>query len=75
MNTSDFPKRQDADRLYEKYAKPLEKKYWGKFVAITPKGEILVESDLVRVTEKALIKFGSGNFVFKIGEKAVGRIG
>lgn len=73
MNSGNLPKRWDADRIYEKYGKPLEQKYWGKFVAINPQGEILMGSDLVKITEKALIKFGSGNFIFKVGEKAVGK--
>lgn len=64
--------KQTAEKLYERYGKPLEKKHWGQFVAISPSGKKIIATTLYEASEKALQKFGRGNFVFKIGEIAVG---
>lgn len=64
--------QQKGKLLYEKYGKPLEKKHWGKFVAVSPKGQTIIAPTLYDVSEKAPVKFGRGNFIFKIGEVAVG---
>ena len=63
--------KQTAEKLYGRYAKPLEKKYWGKYIAISPKGQTVLASTLNEASDKAA-KFGRGNFIFKIGEYAVG---
>ena len=60
-----------ATKLYKKYGKPLEKKHWGKFIAISPKGQTVLAPTLNEASKKAT-KFGRGNFVFKVGEYAVG---
>lgn len=75
MKSANLPQKSESDKVYQKFVKPLEKEYWGKFIAITPEGKFLIESDLVKATAKGIEKLGSGNFLFKIGEKAVGRIG
>lgn len=75
MNIKNFPKRQDADRVYEKYVKPLEKDHRGKFIAVSSKGKTILGASLVEVMQEGINTLGSGNFVFKVGEKAVGRIG
>lgn len=63
--------KQTAEKLYDKYGKPLEKKHWGKYVAISPKGQTVLASNLNEASKKA-VKFGRGNFIFKVGEYAVG---
>lgn len=68
-------KIQQSDTLYKKYVKPLEKKHLGEFIAVSPKGKTILGSSLVEVMQKGLSILGSGNFVFKVGEKTVGRIG
>lgn len=74
MKSANLPKKSESDQVYNKFVKPLESKHWGKFIAVSPKGKFLIESDLVQATAKGIEKLGSGNFVFKVGEKAVGRI-
>ncbi len=58
--------------LYEQYGKPLERNYKGKYVAISSQGKTLVGQSLSEVVSSALEQFGKGNFVFKIGSRAVG---
>lgn len=66
-------RRKEADRLYEQYVKPLEPEYSGTYVAVSPKGETLFGATLLEACQKATAIFGPGNFVFKVGEKAVGK--
>jgi len=41
----------EADGLYERYGKPLEKEHHGKFVAISGDGRVIVDPDDVAVIE------------------------
>ena len=67
-------RRIENNRLYERYGKPLESEHWGKFVAISPKGETLLGTDMDEVFLRALDETGRGFFLFKVGEKAAGRL-
>lgn len=62
------------DELYAIYGKPLEPEHNGEFLAISPKGEILLGSSLLEVAQQASARFGRGNFLYKVGEKAVGKL-
>ena len=62
-----------SEKLYNQYGAPLERDHWGEYVAIFPDGRTLVGQNLIDVSEEALELFGQGSFVFKIGEKAVGK--
>ena len=63
-----------ADALYNRYAKPLESEHWGKYIAISASGETVVGADIADVRYRSLAQLGRGAFVFKIGEKAVGKL-
>ena len=63
-----------SDELYEKYGKPLEAEHWGEFVAISQDGKMVLGRTLLEVASKASDVLGRHNFVFKVGEKSVGRI-
>lgn len=60
-----------GNRLYEKFGKPLEKKHWGEYIAISKTGKTVLGDDLIRVMKKSLVSLGQGSFIFKVGEKAV----
>jgi hypothetical protein len=62
-----------ANRLYERYAKPLEAEHAGKYVAVSPKGQLIIGDTMLDVAQRATEAFGRGNFVFKIGPRAVGK--
>ena len=71
--TEDEAKRKGkADRLYERYGRPLEARHLGDFVAITEDGNVVVNSDLVELTRKSSMPDGPETFIFKIGERVVG---
>jgi hypothetical protein len=59
--------------LYERYGQPLEATHTGEYLAISPQGETLLGATLLEVAQQAAKSFGPGNFVYKIGERAVGR--
>ena len=75
MKSATLPKKSESDKVYQKFVKPLEKDHWGKFVAVSSKGKTILTDSLLEAVQKGISILGSGNFVFKVGEKAVGRIG
>lgn len=75
MKSANLPKKSESDKVYQKFVKPLEKDHWGKFIAVSHKGKTILADSLLEAVEKGISALGSGNFVFKVGEKAVGRIG
>ncbi len=62
-----------AESLYEQYGKPLEKTHRGKYVAIFPDGRLVLGLSRLETLEQALAKFGPGSFVFKVGDRVVGK--
>lgn len=65
--------KQEADRLYARYVKPLEHEHRGEFIAVTKDGRTVLASDLLSLADEAVEQLGPGSFAFKIGEKAVGK--
>lgn len=61
-----------ADELYDQYAKPLEDDHRGEYIAVSPTGQVLLGADLYELTRQATDTFGRGNFIFKLGPRAVG---
>jgi hypothetical protein len=67
----DVQRKQQSDRLYEQYGRPLEGEHWGEFVVITPDGRTLLAPTPIDAVLKGRDAFGPGNFVFKVGDRAV----
>ena len=63
-----------SDALYERYAKPLEADRQGEYIAVSWEGDTLVGTDLEEVSLAAVQWLGKGGFVFKVGDRAVGRL-
>ena len=69
------PRLQDADRLYERYVRPLEPEHRGKYATVTLAGETVVAQTLLEAIQEADDRFGQNPTVtFKIGAKVVGKI-
>ena len=64
---------QQAGSLYERYGKPLEETHNGEYVAISADGKTIIGASLPEVMEGAKQQLGTGNFVFKKGERSVGK--
>lgn len=74
MSTIDDRQRiAEADRLYERYGEPLEADHAGRYVAISPDGRTIIGPTVLDVMRQALAAFGPGSYVFKVGDRAVGR--
>ena len=71
-DTADELTRQ-SDALYAKYVRPLEQDHAGEFIAVSPKGSIVLAPTLLDVMKQAEERLGDGNFVFKVGDIAVGK--
>lgn len=63
----------EANRLYETYAKHLEADHWGEYVAISRDGRVVLGTDDLEVLLAAKEAFGPGNFIFKVGDRVMGR--
>jgi hypothetical protein len=64
---------EQSDALYERYGKPLEKLHRGKYVAISQEGKTLLGESVLQLIQEAKTTLGPENFIFKIGERAVGQ--
>ena len=73
MSTENQQHKQLADQLYDQYGKSLEAEHSGKYVAITPDGELLLGETMLETAQRAGGAFGPGTFLFKVGTKAVGK--
>ncbi len=66
---------EEMEAIYERYVRPLEEAHWGKFIAVSLDGRVLLGEEELAVFKEALRNFGSGNFVMmRVGLKAVGKI-
>lgn len=66
--------RAHANRLYANYGEPLERQHWGEYLAIAPDGRTLLGASSREVLQRATDEFGKGNFIFRIGDRVLGRI-
>ena len=64
---------EQSEALYERYGKPLEETHRGKFIAISQTGKTLIADTILELMQQAKTTLGPGNFIFKIGERAVGQ--
>ena len=63
-----------GDRLYETYAKPLERSHYGEYMAIASDGRFVLGATDVDTTVRANKEFGPGVFLFRVGERVMGRL-
>jgi hypothetical protein len=71
----DFPKRkQQWVQLYERYGKPLEKHHRGEYLAVSPEGKTILAPTLLEALQSAKAAWGSGSFLYKVGQRTVGRV-
>jgi hypothetical protein len=64
----------EMNKLYERYGKPFEAEHWGEYIAISHDGRTLLGKTLYEAAERSSEAFGLGSFLFKIGERSVGKI-
>jgi hypothetical protein len=65
----------EADELYERYGKPLEKDHQGEYAAVGLDGHVVVGKDDVEVVDRAIPELGRSNFVlYRVGHAYVYKI-
>jgi Family of unknown function (DUF5678) len=63
-----------AENLYQKFVKPLEGKHKGEYVAVSEKGKTTLGPTILEVLHKANTDFDKQTpFVFKVGQKVIGK--
>jgi hypothetical protein len=72
MAAPEVPSQAEMDAVYDRYAKPLEADHLGQYVAVSPRGEVVVGADFLDVAQRARTAFGAGNFLFRLGTRSVG---
>ena len=64
-----------ADAIYERRGKHLEKDHFGEYAAMSLEGRVIVGKNDIEVVDQAIQEFCSGNFVlYRVGYKYVGKI-
>ena len=74
MSTRDEAEMEEMDRLYEEYDTPFEAEHWDQFLVIAPDGGTMLGRDMAELGRRSLDEFGRGVFLYKVGERDVGRI-
>ena len=72
--TTDQARLAEMDRLYDQYGKPFEDTYRGQYIVITKDGKTVTGTTAPEAMERGIAAFGRGNYLFKIGERAVVRL-
>ena len=69
------PRLEDADRLYDRYVKPLEQEHRGEYAAVSFQGQTILAATFLEALQQASEKLGRGNsIVFNVGGKAIGKL-
>ena len=63
-----------ADSVYEQYVKPLEPAHNGQYVVVTSNGQAIVAPTLLDIAEQVAKVPSKDNFIFKVGEKVLGKL-
>ena len=64
MTAEDLRRKQEAERLYEKYGKPLEAEHQGQYLAISPEGQTLLGPTLLEVLKQARRRLKKPGFIW-----------
>ena len=48
------PTNEEMEAIYDRYVRPLEKEHWGKFVAVSLDGQVLLGDEREKVALQAL---------------------
>ena len=68
------PQRNDANRVYKQYVKPLEPSHKGEYVVVTPDGQTILGPTLMSAVQQAQAISPKDNFIFKVGDKVLGKL-
>jgi hypothetical protein len=65
---------QEARRMYDEHVKPVEQNHRDEYALVTPDGETFFAPTLVDIFKRAHERSNPGNYIFKVGEVALGKI-
>jgi hypothetical protein len=64
---------EEANLLYSRFVAPLEAAHRGEYAAVSTDGKVIFGHTLLDVVDQAVAELGPGNFVFKVGDRAIGK--
>lgn len=64
----------EAHRIYDLHVKPLEHAHKGECALVTPDGEVVFAPTLVDVMQRAHERANVANYIFKVGDVALGKL-
>lgn len=74
QSISEGIKKRQAEKLYSQFVKPLEDEYRNQYAAVSSQGRLIIDADLIKAIKRATVKFPKDiPFVFKIGQKVIGK--
>jgi hypothetical protein len=76
---SNIPSKQNpsihkANKVYNQYVKPLEEKHKDKYVLVTSEGKTIFAATWGKLMEQASRIPSPDNFVFKVGDRVLGKL-
>ena len=64
--------RIEADRLYDRYVRPLESDHWGEYATVSANGEIRLGRSVGELVADVAEEPGPSIHIFRIGPRIVG---
>lgn len=64
----------EAHQVYDRHVKPTEDDHRGEYVLVTPDGETVFAPTLAKVFQYAHERSNPSNYIFKVGDVALGKI-
>ena len=64
----------DAHRVNDPHVRPLEQAHKGEYALVTPDGRAVFAPTLLDVMQRAHERANPGNYIFKVGDVALGRL-
>jgi len=74
MATNPASETREARQIYEQHIRPVEQAHRDQYALVTPDGETFFEPTLVAIFKRAHERSNRGNYIFKVGDVALGKI-
>lgn len=65
---------QDPRQVYDRHVRPVEHAHQDEYALVTPDGETIFAPTLVEIFRRAHERSHPGNYIFKVGDVALGKV-
>ena len=74
MGRDQASQSQEAHRVYDQHVKPVEEAHEGEYALVTPDGQVMFAPTLVDIMKLGQERASRDNFIFKVGDVALGKV-